>query len=651
MLYTAGTVSIETGSTAVVGLGTSWGAFEGDRLYFGADRTTPYWVAAVNSATSITLDRPFADATIEGGAYALEPTSPLRSSGATVSAKVIELLARFGAIFGLDASKILTLEMEDDGNFSAIVMRTAAGARWRFGMLGSGDFTLERSANGETYATSLLINRATGVWTVNGQSGFGEQGPAGAKGDKGDKGDRGDDFVPSAQGTLEGRAAYDATPPPFSYLVLASNTVYFREEAEGEWSAGLNFGVGPKGDKGDTGDAGAKGDTGDQGPRGYTGLQGLKGDKGDKGDTGERGLDFWPSAVGPLAGRDAYDAEDPPFAYLAADTNQVSFREGAPGGWSAHINFGKGVKGDPGDTGPQGDKGDTGDAGAKGDTGDQGPQGEPGEKGDKGDKGDTGDTGPQGEKGDPASPYAPDAVGPEADRGAHDAAAPPFSYLANDTGKTYWKLSAAAGDWSPGVILLQGPEGPEGPPGEAPLESPAFTGEPTAPTQPDGDTSTKLATTAFAKTAASYAKACTGVAFDHVLSARTSTTLGHMCDALYYTKQCPGESVLQVHMDVYGYTNSSDGGNDTRGSVICEFLLGSTWTTYGLARGVGGLRLHNATAAAQGFYFDRHFTMTLTADHMVDANTWAVAIQGCVLVNGATISIQAVVVAFTEIPI
>lgn len=649
MLYTAGTVSIETGSTALVGLGTSWGAFEGDRLYFGADRTTPYWVAAVNGATSITLERPFEGATLEDAAYVLEPTSSLRSNGATVSAKVIELLSRFGAIFGLDASKILTLEMDDDENFSAIVMRTAAGARWRFGMLGSGDFTLERSANGETYATSLLINRATGVWTVNGQSGFGEQGPAGAKGDKGDKGDTGADFVPSAQGLAADRGDYDAEDPPFSYLALDTNRLYFREEAAGGWSIGLNFGVGPQGDPGDPGAKGDKGDKGDQGLQGTTGLQGLKGDKGDKGDTGDTGLDFWPTEQGTLAGRDAYDAEDPPFGYLALDTNQLFFRVGAPGGWSAPLSFGKGLKGDTGDTGPQGEKGDTGDTGATGAAGDQGPQGEPGEKGDKGDKGDTGDTGPQGEQGDPASPYAPDAVGPEADRGAHDAAVPPFSYLANDTGLTFWKLSATSGDWSPGVALLQGPEGPPGAPGEAPLDSPAFTGTPTAPTAADGTNTTQIATTAFAKTAVDGKKTRRGAAIDATGYTRTATTYGFMSPALDFVGAYASSDLVALVV-IYGTVTSAVDGGFCRSNLKVQVNTGGWADVAEGGQQVGPVRTVPVSGQAQIHQFVAVIPVDLTAAQRVSGTTWSLAVAGQVVDSGSTLAVTKTVIKFWEIP-
>lgn len=650
MLYTAGTVSIETGSTALVGLGTSWGAFEGDRLYFAGDFATPYWVSAVNSATSITLDRAFEGETLEGAAYALEPTSSLRSNGATVSAKVIELLSRFGAIFGLDASKILTLEMEDDENFSAIVMRTAAGARWRFGMLGSGDFTLERSANGETYATSLLINRATGVWTVNGQSGFGEQGPAGAKGDKGDKGDTGADFVPSAQGTLEGRAAYDAEAAGFSYLVLASNTLYFREGAPGNWSLGLNFGVGPKGDKGDTGDPGPKGDTGDQGPRGYTGLQGLKGNTGDKGDTGDRGDDFWPRAVGPLAGRDAYDAEDPPFAYLADDTNQVSFRVGAPGGWSAHIDFGKGAKGDTGDQGPQGVKGDTGDAGAKGDTGDQGPQGEPGEKGDTGDAGATGDTGPQGETGEPASPYAPDAVGPEADLGLYDDEAARFSFLANDTGLTYWKMSAGSGDWSPGVAILQGPQGEQGEPGEAPLDSPEFTGVPKAPTAAASTNTTQIATTAFVKAAIDAQASKSSELTDVTGYSRTSTSHGLMSTEMEHTPAKTTTGTCAAILLVYGNIASAAAGVDTRGALSVQAYISGSWVVYFGPVQVGGLNRANAGAGAETDLLLAAIPMLMTnAQRTGTGGGWRIRLTGAVAAAGPTLTVSLVRAVFIEV--
>lgn len=111
--------------------------------------------------------------------------------------------------------------------------------------------------------------------------------------------------------------------------------------------------------------------------------------------------------------------------------------------------------------GPQGPKGDKGDKGDKGEPGNDsiipGPKGDQGLQGFKGDKGDQGIPGPQGEKGE-------------------------------------------KGD--------QGEQGEKGDPGKAEdligyatLDSPNFTGTPTAPTQGQKDNSNKIATTEYVRTA------------------------------------------------------------------------------------------------------------------------------------------------------
>lgn len=86
----------------------------------------------------------------------------------------------------------------------------------------------------------------------------GDQGPQGLQGPKGDKGDRGDAFAVNAQGTLAGRAAYDAEAVGFSYLDVDNGNLYFRVAPVG-WSAPIPFGKGDKGDPGDPGEAGADG--------------------------------------------------------------------------------------------------------------------------------------------------------------------------------------------------------------------------------------------------------------------------------------------------------------------------------------------------------------------------------------------------------
>lgn len=136
------------------------------------------------------------------------------------------------------------------------------------------------------------------------------------------------------------------------------------------------------------------------GPQGVQGAPGAPGPKGDKGDKGNDGTSFEVNQIGNIADRSEYDTEASGFSFLAVDVGELYFREGAEGGWSTGIPFGRGEKGDKGDQGDPGPKGDQGNVGPKGDQGIQGLQGIQGPKGDKGDKGDTGSQGPKGDKGE-----------------------------------------------------------------------------------------------------------------------------------------------------------------------------------------------------------------------------------------------------------
>jgi hypothetical protein len=130
----------------------------------------------------------------------------------------------------------------------------------------------------------------------------------------------------------------------------------------------------------------------------------------------------------------------------------------------------QGEKGDPGVDGPKGDQGDPGEKGDQGDVGPQGPSGgDPGPQGDPGPVGPQGDVGPQGIPG-PAGPQGP--IGP----------AGPLTGVASFNTRT-GAVVLAAGDITAA--------------GGALLNSPAFIGQPTAPTPVPADSSTHLATTAF----------------------------------------------------------------------------------------------------------------------------------------------------------
>ena len=68
------------------------------------------------------------------------------------------------------------------------------------------------------------------------------------------KGDRGEAFSVNAMGTFAQRTGYDAQPINFSYFATDMSLIYFKQSAtSGDWSVGIPFGKGDKGDIGLTG--------------------------------------------------------------------------------------------------------------------------------------------------------------------------------------------------------------------------------------------------------------------------------------------------------------------------------------------------------------------------------------------------------------
>jgi len=70
------------------------------------------------------------------------------------------------------------------------------------------------------------------------------------------KGDRGEAFTVAASGPIASRTAYDGAATGFSFLSLDEDPtlVYFKKsDTSGDWSVGVPFGKGDKGEKGDTG--------------------------------------------------------------------------------------------------------------------------------------------------------------------------------------------------------------------------------------------------------------------------------------------------------------------------------------------------------------------------------------------------------------
>ena len=129
--------------------------------------------------------------------------------------------------------------------------------------------------------TSEAVELLRGPQGPQGEAG--PQGKAGPQGLQGEKGDVGASFNPDASDTAANRYLYDFMNKGFSFLALDEGKLYWKLSGEkADWSTGVTYGPGPKGDTGETGP---------QGPQGLQGLQGVRGLQGEKGDPGEAGAD------------------------------------------------------------------------------------------------------------------------------------------------------------------------------------------------------------------------------------------------------------------------------------------------------------------------------------------------------------------------
>lgn len=91
----------------------------------------------------------------------------------------------------------------------------------------------------------------------------GERGPVGPRGvqgeagAKGDKGEPGTSYQPSYLGTEAERHLYDGYMRDISFLATDTGLLYFKlSNAYADWSEGISFGRGPKGEDGKPGEAG-----------------------------------------------------------------------------------------------------------------------------------------------------------------------------------------------------------------------------------------------------------------------------------------------------------------------------------------------------------------------------------------------------------
>ena len=96
--YSTGTVAVVNGSTAVTGSGTVWGDIVNEGDLFTIDDDKFYYVAALNSDTSLTLDKPYAEASASGINYRVMLNTAAHFPS-DVAAKVERALSGMGDVY------------------------------------------------------------------------------------------------------------------------------------------------------------------------------------------------------------------------------------------------------------------------------------------------------------------------------------------------------------------------------------------------------------------------------------------------------------------------------------------------------------------------------------------------------------------------
>ncbi len=317
--FTGGTVSVTNGGTVVTGVGTAFTQV-GIGAWFEAENR-PVTIASVESDTSLTLSLPWGGTTLSGSAdFILKPVAESASLAVQLALQMQQILN--------------TLNLKGEIHFVTTEPLASLGD--------NGDAAIDTVAG-------ALYRKADGAWTKPLDSLKGEQG---------------DSLNLNAVGLASARSTYDAEPALFTFLAEDTGQLSIKRSATpGDWSAWIDF-QGPQGVQGEVGAqwstgavpedtvgrdgdlhiattgalyqnvAGAWSDTGID-------LTGPKGNQGDPGVTGPRGRSFDPDAQEPAANRVNYDGEADGFAFLATDTNQVSWKQSATSGdWSTWVDWG-----------------------------------------------------------------------------------------------------------------------------------------------------------------------------------------------------------------------------------------------------------------------------------------------------------------------
>ncbi|CTQ53532.1 hypothetical protein LP7551_02056 [Roseibium album] len=129
--YSSGTVSVSNGNATVTGASTAWvnAIVEGDLFSLTLDGPR-YEVIAVNSDTSITLDKPYAEATQTGQAYTILRISLSRQAPIYLATQVQNLINEFKLnpiiMGGSVDDSVIGANTPAAGTFTALVAATAA---------------------------------------------------------------------------------------------------------------------------------------------------------------------------------------------------------------------------------------------------------------------------------------------------------------------------------------------------------------------------------------------------------------------------------------------------------------------------------------------------------------------------------------------
>jgi hypothetical protein len=430
--YSAGTVGATNGSRTVTFAGGALASIinmkPGD--LFHIQGASANYLASITDTATVELTMPFDGTTSTGKSYTIVHM-PIgwgdRTELAEEVAEEIRILGQFddGTVVvsqpilsgngapssGLGQVNNLYIDVQTWG-----VYRKNGATTWALignikGATGTNGSTLRVGAgvpnnalglNGDSYINSsngTLYAKAAGAYTLQGSL-------------RGEKGDKGDSFSVDAIGLFADRATYNNQPANFAFVATDSNGsgqtgvfLFFRVGAAGNWSLGVPFGKGDKGDQGDIGPQGPEGEQGIQGPAGAVGpqgeagpqgdqgpqgIQGVKGDQGNqgpqgvKGDQGNQGVQGVAGPIGPgfiwrsvhtlstvYAVRDVVYASNQAWVAKVAHTSNS---DTAPGTGAQHPTFwdlfaARGPQGEQGIPGPQGSQGIQGPPGVAGPAG------------------------------------------------------------------------------------------------------------------------------------------------------------------------------------------------------------------------------------------------------------------------------------------